>query len=286
MRLDVKRLNTRLWLTALYGFGTVHFFLAARGESWFLGHVSSAFFLLLAVMLALKQEGKRPWLSLFAAGFAFAFAVTCRMPILLAFPLFIAIILFRRRAGFAGLVIFAAGAFIPGVFYMAYNYVRYHTVMDLGYYLTFAKDYPNETGGPLQLRYVGYNLYSLFFLAPVWQGTYPYLYPSLVGLAVTFTTPAVFYAVKAKAPKHILIGLWAAILLTAVPFAMNYGNGTAQFGMRYAMDFLPLAMILAALGLNGISDGKLSGLQKALILFCVLVNGWGIVIWNYGLQKF
>ena len=286
VRLEIGVLNTRIWLTALYGFGTVHFFLAALGNSWFLGHVSAALFLLLAVMISLKKDSPHPWLNLFAAGFSFAFAVACRMPVLLAFPLFIAIIVFHRKSGFKGLLAFACGALIPGGLYMIYNYLRYGTVMDLGYYLTFAKDKPEESGGPLQIKYIGYNLYSLFFLPPSWQGTFPYIYPSLNGLAVTFTTPAVFYALKAKAPKYLLVGLWMAIIFTAIPFAMNYGNGMAQFGMRYSMDFLPLIMILVSLGMAGMNDGKLSGLQKTLILLCIFVNGWGAVIWNMGLQKF
>ena len=123
-------------------------------------------------------------------------------------------------------------------------------------------------------------------MGPRWITEFPYIYPSLTGLAVTFTTPAIFYAFKAKSKWYFIVGLWVSVILTAIPFAMNYGNGTAQFGMRYSMDFLPFVLILAALGLRGEDNQNLNNLQKILILVCVFINGWGTIIWNMGLQQF
>ena len=285
-RLNFKNLNTRLWLTTLFGFGTVHFFLAALGHSWFLGHVSATFLILLSLLFVLNTATKMPYVNLFFSGFFFAFAVTCRLSFLLSAPLFILIIIFHRKLSIKGLIAFGCGAFIPGFLYMLYNYLRYNTIMDLGYYLTFEKDNKGETGGPLQLKYIGYNLYSLFLMGPRWITEFPYIYPSLTGLAVTFTTPAIFYAFKAKSKWYFIVGLWVSVILTAIPFAMNYGNGTAQFGMRYSMDFLPFVLILAALGLRGEDNQNLNNLQKILILVCVFINGWGTIIWNMGLQQF
>jgi len=286
IKLNINNFNTRIWLTILFGFGTVHFFLAALGHSWFLGHIVTTFFLLMAVLLTLNNTAKKPFLNLFLAGFCFAFAITCRLPVLLTFPFFILIILFHQKRGLKGLISFGVGAFIPGFLYMLYNYLRYNTIMDLGYYLTFEKDKKGEPGGPLQFKYIPFNLYSLFLMAPVWSVNHPYIYPSLNGLALTFTTPAAIFAFKAKSKWYLIVGLWISIIFAAIPFVMNYGNGMAQFGMRYSMDFLPFIIILAAIGLNNKDNTNLSNLKKALILFCAFVNGWGAIIWNMGLQKF
>ena len=56
-----------------------------------------------------------------------------------------------------------------------------------------------------------------------------------------------------------------------------YGNVFAQFGMRYAMDFIPYVGILAAMGLT---RRPLNGWKAALILLCVWFNMWGPVYWN------
>lgn len=45
-----RGIRERFWCTVLAVFGTTHCFLAAIGHSWFLGHVSGWFFLLLAIV--------------------------------------------------------------------------------------------------------------------------------------------------------------------------------------------------------------------------------------------
>ena len=84
---------------------------------------------------------------------------------------------------------FACGAAVPGELYMLYNFVRFGTIMDKGYNLThlkdkyremydqmqllpkseqmaFLKDAEKQVGGPLQLQYVKYNLFSIFLMMP------------------------------------------------------------------------------------------------------------------------
>jgi len=206
--------GTRLWLSALFGFGTVHFFCAAVGHSWFLGHIATTFFILLAILFAFKKylgtispcsagtlfpsstasmsqrslrrnvprqaykskkTEKFDLYGCFFMGLFYGLAVTCRLPLLFSFPFFVAIILKTRKEKISGMAAFALGAVIPGGLYMLYNYVRFETIMDLGYYLTYAKDRPRETGGPLQLKFALYNLYSIFIMAPAHIGKFPYI---------------------------------------------------------------------------------------------------------------
>ncbi|HBQ63627.1 MAG TPA: hypothetical protein DD727_01600 [Clostridiales bacterium] len=277
IKLGFDDLKGRLWLTALFGFGTVHFFLSVVGHSWFLGHVSATFFILLALLLTVgkAKRGKDRWCIFLLAGLAYGMAVTCRMPLLLSGLLFLGLILLGKKAGWKGVLLFAAGAAVPGGLYMLYNYLRFDTILDLSYVLTFAKDRPEMTGGPLQLQFVPYNLYSMFILSPEFTQGFPWLKPSLAGVSLTFTSPALFAAVMARGEKWMVGLLWQTAGLTALPFLLNYGNGMAQFGMRYAMDFIPFLMILAAMGWK-----KMGMYRKGLISLCIWLNIWGVLYWN------
>ena len=293
----------RLWCAALLTFGTVHCFLAALGHGWFLGHVSSWFFLLLGMAFLTTPEEKRKDVHLFLAGVFYGCAVTCRMPNLLGALFFFGFILtrYRRETWLRSLLFFCLGAALPGGLYMAYNYARFGTILDKGYNLTHLKDMhrdlylqmqalpkgeqlaflqaaEKEVGGPLQLRYVAFNLYSIFLLGPEFRTEYPYVIPTLAGVSLTHLSPALYAAGwvdyrKDKLPWFLL----ATAVVCAVPFLMNYGNGFAQFGMRYAMDFIPYVGILAAMGLT---RKPLGGWKVALILLCMLLNMWGPVYWN------
>ena len=274
--MEFNKTGTRLWLSALFGFGTVHFFCAAVGHSWFLGHIAATFFILLAILFAFKKTKKFNLYGCFFTGLFYGLAVTCRLPLLFSFPFFVAMILKTRKEKISGLAAFALGASIPGGLYMLYNYVRFETIMDLGYYLTFAKDRPGETGGPLQLKYALYNLYSIFIMAPAHIGKFPYIVPSLAGVSLTFTTPAFYYALKARTERWFIASLWTAVIATMIPFVLNYGNGMAQFGMRYSMDFTPFLIILTALAMRNLDTYK-----KILIALCIFVNAWGVLYWRF-----
>lgn len=294
----------RLWCTLLAVFGTVHCFLAAVGHSWFLGHVSSWAFLLLAIDFLTKHQAASNG-ELFLSGLFFGFAVTCRMACLPGAVFFGGYILIKR--GKNGLVSaalsFAAGAAIFGGLYMLYNFARYGTIMDKGYNLTHLKDtqrplyeemlqletVPEQMaflkeaealyGGPLGTEHIKYNLYSIFLLPPDFISESPYVIPGLRGVSLSVLSPALYFALGAPLRKE---RLWRytllAMVLCAVPFLLNYGNGAAQFGMRYAMDFLPYTVLLAGAGLTRRS---LRGWKRALILLCVFLNLWGPIYWRF-----
>ena len=248
-------------------------------------------------------EDRRKDVHLFLAGVFYACAVTCRMPNLLGALFYGGYVLTRypREKRIRSLLFFCLGAAIPGGLYMLYNYARFGTIMDKGYNLTHLKDLyrdrynqmqtlpkgeqlaflkaaEKEVGGPLQVKHVRYNLYSIFLLGPEFTREYPYVIPTLAGVSLTHLSPALYFAVRAPYRRDKLTWfLLGTAVVCAVPFLMNYGNGFAQFGMRYAMDFIPYVGILAAMGLT---RRPLRGWKAALILLCMLLNMWGPVYWN------
>ncbi len=282
--LNLGSRRKRIWMTGLIGLGCVHAFCAAIGWSWFLGHVSGWFFLFAALAFAAHKKGS---ISTFFAGLLFGAAVSCRMALLLSFPLFAYLCIYRhegesfwRRINFKNLIGFCIGAGITGGLYMLFNYMRYDTIMDLGYTLTFAKDRIGQVGGPLQLKFVPYNLYSIFILAPEFINSFPYIIPKEAGVSLTFTTPAIFYALHARSTEKVdklVQVLWFVTFACAVPFLMNYGNGMMQFSMRYASDFLPFLLLLACIAINK----HFNTVSRFWIILSIWAQGWGILYWNY-----
>jgi hypothetical protein len=126
-----------LLATVFFGFGTVHWYAAMLGSTWFLAHVAATTFLLLAITMALDGErheraravlerlggsvSPRGWFQplQFMAGFVFGLAALARLPVLLGAPFLVFVGAggsYRARAFSAGL-----GALIPFLLLLAYN---------------------------------------------------------------------------------------------------------------------------------------------------------------------
>ncbi|MBA2489323.1 MAG: hypothetical protein H0V36_08415 [Chloroflexi bacterium] len=136
----VRRLTSRpgtaLLATCFYGFGTVAWYAAMLGSTWFLAHVVASTFLFLAITAALDADrrtrsgsteqtpGKWPvldWISghQFVAGLLFGMAALARLTTIFGAPFFLLVGgggWWFRRAFSAGL-----GAAIPIALLLAYN---------------------------------------------------------------------------------------------------------------------------------------------------------------------
>lgn len=151
--------------------------------------------------------------------------------------------------------------------------------VDASFLAVVTESFPT-VGGALQLKNAPNNLYSIFCLMPKFQAEAPFVIPTLAGVSITFCSPLVYAGLiplwtRRREPlTWVLLG---TAIAAAVPFVLNYGNGFAQFGMRYAMDFLPYALLLACMGLT---QWRWRSYKTALVLLCVLVNVWGPIYWN------
>ena len=135
--------------------------------------------------------------------------------------------------------------------------------------------------GPLGVSHLPWNLETIFWMMPKKSDTAPYIYPSITGVSITAISPALYFCLVPLWTRRKKPMTWVALgtmVLTAIPFLLNYGNGTVQFGARYAMDFLPYMILLACVGLT---EHKFRCWKTALILFCVLANVWGPIYWRY-----
>ena len=67
-----------------------------------------------------------------------------------------------------------------------------------------------------------------------------------------------------------------------LPIITYYGIGLAQFGFRYALDFLVFACVLAALGF----PKPMTPVARLAILASVFINVWGaafLISWMTGI---
>jgi hypothetical protein len=162
-------------------------------------------------------------------------------------------------------------------FWVIYNLGRWGTWYDIGYTAWYHQDQAGQPfGSPFQLKYFGYELWSFFVQTAQRSPVWPYVVPSMNGVALTWTSPALILAFFARGPLRLVLALWAAALLTAGPNFIYYVNGFAQFGMRHALDFIPFLVALMMLA----AKEKMPRWSYALIAYSIVVGFWGCWFWN------
>jgi hypothetical protein len=271
-QLGVSR-TVNTWICAFLFAGTQLAWCAMLGDVWFIAHVASVAFTFLALAeLTGKKRGSLIALALVAAAFS-------RFSLVLAIPVFAWLVLRDRSAPEQrrSAIGFGAAIALGAVLWVAYNLNRWGVWYDIGYTAWYNQDSAGSpTGSPFQLRYFTYQLWSFFYQGPQFLAAWPFVVPTLNGIAMTWTSPALVIALFARRPRPLVIGLWLATLLVAGPSFIYYVNGYAQFGMRHALDFEPFVIVLMALAI----PTRAPLFAKILIAWSVAVGLWGIWFWN------
>ncbi len=262
----------------IYGFGTVNWYGAIIGTTWFLAQICAQLFLLLA-LLEITGRGRG-----LLVGMSIGLAVLSRPNVVAAAPA-ITFLLVDRHAFRAGLrrffdgsaikyaVLCVLGFAIPLGFEMAMNYARFGDALDTGYDLA-SKIYTDRLtyGHMYDLRYVPKHLYVALFRGWEYFEEWPFVKPSPEGLAVVFTSPILVYAFAAPWRDRTVRLLWLASLLTAGLILPYFTQGWVQFGYRYMLDALPYLIILTALGMAKASRKTI----VTLLLFSAFANWLGV----------
>ena len=263
---------TNAWICAFLLAGTDLLWCAVLGDVWFLAHVSACAFTLLALVeLAGKRRG---WL---VALFAIA-AAESRFSMIVAVPVYAYLLTTDTPYVARTQNLLASGAIVlpAAVLWILYNEVRWGTWNDIGYTTWYHQDQVGmPTGSPFRLMYFPYQLWSFFVQTPTRLPEFPWLKPEYSGVALTWTSPALVLAFFARSPLRLVLALWAATLLVALPNFLYYVNGFAQFGMRHALDFEPFLVALMMLAVRE----RLPVWGKALIAYSVVVGFWGVWYW-------
>ncbi len=269
--LSERRLGDDLWLTLLFAFGTVNYFVSVRGEVWFTAHVVGVLFLMLYLHASL--EARYPlW-----AGLALGLALGSRVTLLLAVPLF-AWELWRRHGGnWRRMVVPALKFGVPvvaiGLLLMWHNAARFDSPFEFGHrYLDIYWKDRIQRWGLFDVHYLSRNLAAAFATLPHLQPESPYFLISRHGLSLWLVSPALLLVVwpRLRGPWHR--PLWLAVASMAGLVLLYQNSGFVQFSYRFSLDFTPLLVLLIALG-----GRRLSTPVKVLILWGILWHLLGAV---------
>jgi hypothetical protein len=278
--LSARTPTEELWLTALLAFGTVFFFSAVQGRVWFTAHVVGV--LCAALFLLFSVEARYPLL----AGLALAGAGFTRTPMLFMFPIFVWEAWRLRPRDAAGMTLvvpflrtlarFAAPVLVAGVIAAWYNFVRFGEAGEFGHsYLAVRQQAQIERYGLFNLHYLGRNLAVAFTLLPDLSLRAPHISISGHGLAMWFTTPALFYLLWPR-ERGVLHRVWWITVAILASFTLLYQNsGWVQFGYRFSLDYMVILVALLALG-----GRPLTRTFRALIVLGILVNLFGAITFN------
>jgi len=278
------KLNTAgsLGLTALFAFGTVHWYLAIGGEMWFMSQTVTVTLVALAVSLA--AAGRSAWWS----GAALALAMLARPNILTAAPFLLGIAWQRSRDaampfGWRGLLRWGISTGAPLLLavaaLLAYNWMRFGNPLDYGYLTENVADFMAadlKNYGTFHPHFIPRNLRIMFLGLPKWSDYCQSYLPSVQGLSMFLVTPALVALLGSFRRSLWSLGAWGAILATLLPLAMYYNTGAWQFGYKYLLDFIVPVIALLALA----AGKRLSWPLRLLILASILINGYGVLWWH------
>lgn len=272
------RTKSILWLTVLFALGTVHWYIATAGQVWFLSQVVSVTFLALSLLLAVKDAHP------IMVGIGLGLLLWTRPHLIFIFP-FVTVALFSGHRS-RNTVIQFAGLLVPVVSSVAtlvwYNWARFDNPFDFGYLTenVNSKLLPDlQAYGLFNPHFLGRNLHWALGNLPHFDTQFPFFTPdqSGQGMSLLVATPALFYMLR-RPPKDLWMGsAWLVILLLNVPLLLYYNTGWIQFGYRFGLDYLVLAILVIA----GNARQKVSLALVLLILLSIFMNWRGVYWWFY-----
>jgi len=296
-RLGVERLRDRAWLAILFGFSTQILWVTTRGGVWHTGHLIATI-LTFACLVELFGR-RRAWLIGLCAGAAFL----TRAPLAFAVPFYALLLhptvdersLSSVRAE-AGAYIDRARDAIPWrqwlqlgmgvaptvIFFLAYNQLRFGTVLESGYALATLPDWLERQRaiGLFSLAHVPMNVDYFLLHLPRPVAEWPFIRPDGMGMSVLLTSPGLLFALRADWRQTRTWWLAAAAIAVLIPTLLYYGGGWLQYGYRYFLDSMPF--VIALCGLAAAEREGIGWGWKALIALGVAVMGIG-VYWAYNL---
>jgi 4-amino-4-deoxy-L-arabinose transferase-like glycosyltransferase len=166
--------------------------------------------------------------------------------------------------------------------YLFYNYLRFGNAVDSGYshinFIGVLKERVDRYG-VFSARYVPYNLYCTlikgFNIQFQGETNLNIKDMDLWGTSLLAASPFFIASLKADWPKLLKVSAWATILVVLVGQLFYHNNGFEQVNSsRFTLDFLPLLIVLMAVGLSKIP----MWLVKILISYAVLLNVVSFVI--------
>lgn len=278
-----------LWLTAMFGFGTVYFYSSVIGQVWYTAHVVAT--VLTGLFVLASFEARRPVLAGLCLG-----GILLTRPHIAAWGLFFLYEAWRARPGenlawndripWRKLIAVSIPVAVLGAAGFAFNYARFGSFGEFGhFYLNVRWTDRIQRYGLTNFEFLARNLTCAFTLTPKLIAKAPWVQMSWHGMSLLITTPAYLYLLwpRVKTPLHTV--LWAIVAPIALLGFLYQNDGWVQFGYRFSNDFSFALILLLAIG-----GRPLTRVWKALILVGIGVNLFGAItfgrMWQFYFDGF
>jgi hypothetical protein len=272
-----------LWLTAMFGFGSVYFYSSTVGQVWYTAHVVGV---TCAIGYAWASiEAARPWLAGLFLGLGYA----TRTPMAFMFPLFLWEAV-RMTGGWRAmwqakklppglmprLLRFAAPAAVIIAVLFIHNYARFQDFAEFGHkYLNISWAERMQRWGKFNYHFLSRNLACALVLMPKILAQYPWVKVSQHGMSLFLTSPNLAYLAAPREKSPLAAGLWMTVAVTAIPGLLYHNSGFYQFGYRFSLDYMIFLVLLLA-----VANRPLSKLFKALVIVAALINLFGAITFD------
>jgi hypothetical protein len=269
-----RSLGEKLWIVALFAFGTVAFFSSVRGEVWFTALVIGLTLHLAYLMAAL--DARRPFL----AGVFLALGFATRTPLLFA-AVFFGLQLLAPASGeryswptiAKKVALFAIPCLAVGVLLMLYNEARFGSYGEFGHaYLVEGTRDSIRRHGLFSSWFLNRNLAAAITNLPVITLSEPYVHITRHGLSLFAATPAFLLLLWPQRRGRLWAVLVASTAAVAVPGLFYQNTGWAQFAYRFSLDFTPMLIALFA-----VDSRPVTRRVAALIALAIVVNVFGAI---------
>jgi hypothetical protein len=274
-----------LWLTAVFGVGSVYFYAACVGQVWYTAHVVGVTFAIGFAWASL--EAARPWLAGLCLGLGYA----SRTPMAFMFPFFLWEAV-RMAGGWRALrervprdlvvklLRFAAPAAAVVALLFIHNFARFQRFTEFGHtYLNIGWADRIQRWGLFNYHFLSRNLACALVLMPRILAQYPWVKVGQHGMSLLITSPNLGYTVAPHQRSPLAPGLWLAIAAMALPGLLYQNSGQYQFGYRFSIDYMPLLIMVLAVG-----NRRLTWVFKTLLLIAVAINLFGAITFDRFMQ--
>lgn len=274
-------------LSLLLIWGSNLMWMSTNGGVWFMAQSLNFFLLLLAISFAVR--GKRALAYLLVA-----FAVGCRPFSAFAFlPLFAYFYMQDKEKGrgFLRTALMQWKAWLPvfavAAAYMWYNWVRFDNPLEFGH--NYLPEFTEAENGQFNLTYMAENLFNIWIRPVVLKLNLTLEYSVFNGFMFYVANPffllffaAAFRNVKKRSASAVRVCLVAAMLFIMLALCVHKTFGGWQFGARYTVDMLPLALAYYLLSpRGGEGEPRLRAWEKAAAYFGILFNVYGALAMNF-----
>lgn len=276
-----------LWLTVMFGVGSVYYYCSVVGEVWFTAHVVAVTTVIGFTWAAL--DARAPALAGLFVGLALASRPNPGFG-------FMALLFVWEAVRTTGTLIVVAGRrrFVPSralvgkvtrfgaalgavvVVLLVHNWARFAQPLEFGHrYLNVQWQERIQHFGLFNYHFLSRNLATALILLPRVLNKWPFVKISQHGMSLLVTSPTLGYAVLPAERSRLATPLWLTVLGVALPPLLYQNSGYVQFGYRFSLDYMVFLMVILAVG-----NRPLSRLFKGLVILSIPINLFLAIIFD------